>query len=380
MKITDVKTYVLEYQLGEEQVFRYSQDWHSSRTVMIVEVSTDEGITGVGEASGPPRISSAIIEHIYRSYLVGKDPMDREVIWEELYNKLRDHGQKGLSVEALSAVDIALWDIIGKYLNVPVHKLFGGSYRRKVKVYATGFYRRKTHHSTEDLIKEAIQYIRNGLKAFKVKIGFDLTRDVTDIKAIRNAVGDDVLIMIDANHAYNASTAIKVGKEVEPYGIYWFEEPVPPEDIEGYLEVKLALDIPIAGGEAEFTRFGFKHLISSRAVDIVQPDCCVTGGLTEAKRIATLANTWGIQCIPHVWGSAISMAAALQLMAVLPPCPPSLNPIEPLFELDQSPNIFRENLVINPLQIKDGYAEIPKEAGLGITLNRDFLKRYRVNK
>jgi len=163
-----------------------------------------------------------------------------------------------------------------------------------------------------------------------------LKEDIDNIKAIRKAVGDDILIMIDANHAYNASTAIDVGRRMEPYSIYWFEEPVPPEDIEGYIEVKRALNIPIAAGEAEFTKFGFRHLISNRAVDIVQPDCCVTGGLTEAKKIATLAHTWNIQCIPHVWGSAIAMAAALQLIAALPSCPLSLNPREPIFELDQS--------------------------------------------
>ena len=376
MKITDVKTYILRYQLREEEIFGYSQGWYTSRTAMIVEVDTNEGITGVGEAFGPPEVISAIIEHVYKPYLIGKDPMDREVIWEELYNKLRDHGQKGLSIEAISGIDIALWDIIGKSLNVPIHKLLGGTYRDKIKVYATGFYRKKTHHQPENLVKEAIRYVENGFKAFKIKIGFDLKEDVTTVKAVREAIGDDILIMIDANHAYDASTAIKIGRKMEPYEIYWFEEPVPPEDIEGYIEVKKALNIPIAAGEAEFTKFGFRHLISSKAVDIVQPDCCVTGGLTEAKKIATLAHTWNIQCIPHVWGSAIAMAAALQLIAVLPTCPLSLNPREPIFELDQSPNIFRENLVTEPLKIKDGYIEIPKKPGLGVTLNRDFLKRY----
>ena len=380
MTITDVKTYILLHQLREEEVFGYSQGWYTSRSAMIVEVNTNEGTTGVGEAFGPPEITSTIIEHVYKPYLIGKDPMDREVIWEELYNRLRDHGQKGLSIEAISGIDIALWDIMGQNLNVPVYKLLGGAYRDKVKVYATGFYRKKTHHQTEDLVKEAVKYIKNGFEAFKVKIGFDLKEDVANVKAIRKAVGNDILIMIDANHAYDASTAINVGRRMEPYEIYWFEEPVPPEDIEGYIQVKRALNIPIAGGEAEFTKFGFRHLISNRAVDIVQPDCCVTGGLTEAKKIATLAHAWNIQCIPHVWGSAIAMAAALQLIVALPTCPLSLNPREPIFELDQSPNIFRENLVTEPVQVKDGYIEIPRKAGLGMTLNRDFLKKYTVKR
>ena len=380
MKITDIKTYILRYGLREEEVFGYSQTWYTSRSAMIVEVNTNEGITGVGESFGPPEVTSAIIEHVYKPYLIGRNPMNKEVIWEELYNKLRDHGQKGLSVEALSAVDIALWDVIGKNLDVPIHKLLGGAYRDKVKVYATGFYRKKTHHQTEDLVKEASQYIEKGFKALKIKIGFDTKEDVTRVKAIREAVGNEILIMIDANHAYDASTAINVGRRMEPYNIYWFEEPVPPEDIEGYIEVKRALNIPIAAGEAEFTKFGFRHLISRRAVDIVQPDCCVTGGLTEAKKISTLAQAWNIQCIPHVWGSAIAMAAALQLIAALPACPLSLNPKEPLFELDQSPNIFRENLVTEPLNVKDGYIEIPKKAGLGITLNQDFLERHTVKR
>ena len=380
MKITDVKTYILRYQLRKEEVFGYSQGWYTSRSAMIVEVNTNEGITGVGEAFGPPEITSAIIEHVYKPYLMGKDPMDKEVIWEELYNKLRDHGQKGLSIEAISAVDIALWDVIGKNFDVPIHKLLGGAYRDKVKVYATGFYRKKTHPQTEDAVKEAIQYVEKGFKGFKIKIGFDIKEDVARVKAIKEAVENEILIMIDANHAYDASTAINVGRRMEPCQIYWFEEPVPPEDIEGYIEVKQALNIPIAAGEAEFTKFGFRHLISNRAVDIVQPDCCVTGGLTEAKKIATLAHAWNIQCIPHVWGSAIAIATALQLIATLPPCPLSLNPKEPIFELDQSPNIFRENLVTEPLEVRDGYIEIPKKAGLGVTLNRDFLKKYTVKR
>jgi D-galactarolactone cycloisomerase len=184
--------------------------------------------------------------------------------------------------------------------------------------------------------------------------------------------------MVDANHAYDARSAITLGKNMGEYGVYWFEEPVPPEDIEGYLEVKRAVNMFIAGGEAEFTRFGFKDLISRKAVDIVQPDCCAAGGLSEVRNIAVLANTWNIQCWPHVWGTGVAIAAALHLLASLPDSPPSLTPLEPMLELDRTPNRLREETEGGLIQMEEGYIRVPTGPGLGIDLDRGFIDKYVV--
>lgn len=219
----------------------------------------------------------------------------------QMYNALRDHGQKGATVEAISAVDIALWDIAGKALGLPVYQLMGGAGRTHVRPYATGFYR--TPDTTDaNLIDEALLYAEQGFTGMKVKVGFGVEHDARLIRDIRRAVGDRVVLMIDANHAYNATDALALARRVEDLEIGWFEEPVPPEDLRGYCEVRNGTTIPISGGEAEFTRYGFARLLDARAVDIVQPDCCVTGGLSEFANVAMLATIHDIRCCPHIWG------------------------------------------------------------------------------
>ncbi len=379
MKIIDVKSYVLHYELPDNQLFCYSQAWYNSRTIMILEIKTDEGVSGWGEAFGPALINKSIIDNIYAPLLKGKDPFDSEVIWEMLYNCLRDNGQKGTAIEALSAVDIALWDIKGKVAGKPVYKMMGGAFRDKLKVYATGFYHRGLENETEALVKEALRYVNNGFLAIKIKIGFGIDDDIRNVEAIRKAVSDDIVIMVDANHAYNARDAIKVGKQIEKYNIFWFEEPVPPEDKNGYREVKKELNISIAGGEAEFTRFGFHDLINRRCVDIVQADCSVTGGLTEYKKITSLASIQNLQCYPHVWGSSIALATGIHAAFNQPDFPGSLNPAEVYLELDRTPNIFREKLAKEALDIKNGYINKPEKPGLGLTIDRDLIKEYQID-
>ncbi|MDQ3657137.1 MAG: mandelate racemase/muconate lactonizing enzyme family protein, partial [Chloroflexota bacterium] len=202
--------------------------------------------------------------------------------------------------------------------------------------------------------------------------------DLRHARAIRTAIGPDIRLMVDANHAYDAATAIRLGRELERLDVSWFEEPVVPEDIEAYVEVSRALDMPVAGGEAEFTRFGFKRLLSERAVDIVQPDLTATGGFTECQRIAALASAWGVRYVPHVWGSAVGLSASLQLTAALPPATASLFPLEPIFELDRTPNRFRDELAREPIRPVAGWLEIPDRPGLGIEVDERVLDRYRV--
>ena len=209
------------------------------------------------------------------------------MLWREIYARLRDHGQKGVVIQGLSGIDIALWDIKGKHFGVPVHQLLGGAARREVQAYATGLYRRKWGDPLEYLAEEAAGYVAEGFEAVKLKVGFGVEEDAAVTRAVREAIGPEVALMVDANHAYDAVAAIRLGRMIEAHDIGWFEEPVPPEDLAGYRAVKAALSIPIAGGECEFTRFGFRDLLVSRAVDIVQPDTCAAGGFPNARRSPT---------------------------------------------------------------------------------------------
>jgi D-galactarolactone cycloisomerase len=227
------------------------------------------------------------------------------------------------------------------------------------------------------LVDEAHQRVAAGFGAIKLKLGFGLDDDARLCETVRRAVGPTIRIMVDANHAYDALGAIRLGKLIEPYDIAWFEEPVPPEDLAGYREVKAALAIPIAGGEAEFTRWGFRPLITERLVDILQPDLAAAGGISETKKIADMANAFGVRVNPHVWGTAVALAASLQLIATLPHNPPGLHPIEPLLEFDQSEHPIRMAVVREPIVQKDGWVEIPGRPGLGIEIDRDALAKYR---
>ncbi len=377
MKIKKIETYVSTQQL-EGKAFAYSQNWYNARTVLLLRMETDNGIVGWGESFGPAIVNKAIIDNIYAPLVIGMDPLNTQVIWDELYNKLRDHGQRGVTVEAISAIDIALWDIKGQAFDVPVYKLLGGSPRDKIMPYATGFYRAKDKEGISYLVKEAETYRNQGFKAMKVKVGFGIKEDAALIKAVRETVGDDVLLMMDANHAYNATNAIKLAKMVERYDIFWFEEPVPPEDLKGYQMVRANTTIPIAGGEASFSRYDFAELLSRECVDICQPDCGVIGGISEFNKIVTLATVYNTQVYPHIWGSGIALAVGMHCAFALPHFPLSLTPDTVLFEYDRTPNVFREELNKKKLVIEDGYIQRPVDCGLGLDIDEDLIRAYQV--
>ena len=376
MRIRSITPIVLTQHLKPEECFSYSQNSYSSRSVLICRIETDTGIVGWGESFGPAHIHAATISYYYAPHIIGSDPLDSAVIWERLYNVLRDHGQKGLALEAMSAIDVALWDIKGKYFNTPIYQLLGGAFRKYVVPYATGLYQRP-HKEIEPLAQEATEYVARGFRGIKMKIGFGFEYDIAAVKMVREAVGSDIRLMIDANHAYNASQAILLGRAIEKYDITWFEEPVPPEDQKGYQEVKRALAIPIAGGETENTRYDFSRWLSARSIDIAQPDIGVVGGISEFQKIATLAHTHNIQCYPHVWGSAITFHAALHCALALPDFPYSLNPDEVLFEYDQTANIFRDKLSTTMPHLENGKMQCPDKPGLGIDINQEIIEQYR---
>ncbi len=383
MKITQVRAHVLRSAL--EQPFAFSQGWVSSRGATLVEVQTDEGVTGWGEALcqglQPPEIAAAAIQHSLKNLLVGEDPLQPEVLWHRMYHYTRDYGQKGAVVGAISGVDIALWDICGKVRKEPVAKLLGGMFRTRVEAYATGFYRIKGHGEAPRLTKEFETHCANGFRALKIKLGFGIEDDVAVMRSLKG-VAKNQEVMIDTNHAYGVAEAIRLGRELEDMGwrLRWYEEPVVQEDLDGYAEVRRALATPIAGGENEYTAFGFRNLFSQRAVDVAQPDICIAGGFTGCRHIVALAHAHGVQVNPHVWASAVGQAASLQLIAAIPVANHSLYPKDILLEFDTSSHPFRNELTSYPLKQNGGWVEIPQKPGLGIEVSRDIIERYSTQK
>ncbi|HSA69176.1 MAG TPA: mandelate racemase/muconate lactonizing enzyme family protein [Burkholderiales bacterium] len=379
MKITQVRAHVLRSAL--EQPFAFSQGWVSSRGATLVEVQTDEGITGWGEALcqglQPPEIAAAAIEHVLKGLVVEADPLQPEVLWQRMYHQTRDYGQKGALIGAISGIDIALWDIAGKARREPVAKLLGGMFRTRVEAYATGFYRIEGQGEAARLAQEAESHIAKGFRALKIKLGFGIDDDLAVMKELQ-FVSRNREVMIDVNHAYGVADAIRLGRELEDMGwrLRWYEEPVVQEDLDGYAEVRRALATPVAGGENEYTLFGFKELLARRALDVAQPDLCIAGGFTGCRHIVALAHAHGVQVNPHVWASAVGQAASLQLIAAIPPANHALFAKDILLEFDTSSHPFREHLTDMPLRQKQGWVEIPEKPGLGIEVSKDVIKRF----
>lgn len=382
MKITAIRTHVLKSPLT--QPFAFSQGWVSTRSATLVEVSTDSGLTGWGEAFAQgleaPEISAAVIEGSLAPLLREADPLDIEVLWHRMYHRTRDFGRKGSVVAAISAIDIALWDIAGKHFGVPVYKLLGGAFRTKVQPYATGFYRIEGQGEAERLADEAVQHFESGFKAMKVKLGFGVDDDIAVMRAVGRAVeGKGVTLMVDTNHAYGRAEALRLGRVLDEYDLRWYEEPVVPEDVDGYVELRSKLRTPIAGGENEHTVYGFGALIGRHAVDVAQPDIGSCGGISAARHIAALAQAHGVEVNPHVWGSAVAQAASLQVIAALPQAHHSIYARGPILEYDRSSHPFRRELVTEPIELRDGLVTIPGGPGLGIEVVAETVQRYRVN-
>src|SRR5262245_22605713 len=248
MKITDIAIYVLKSPLTEP--FAFSQGWVRQRSATLVEVFTDDGITGWGEAFAqglePPEIAATVIDKALRPLVIGADPLDTEVLWHRMYHMTRDYGRKGSVVAGISAVDIALWDLAGKHHQVPVYRLLGGAFRTRVQPYATGFYRIEGQGEAKRLAEEALRHFDAGFSMMKVKLGFGLDDDIACMEEIGRAIqGKPVTLMVDTNHAYGRAEALRLGRALEQYNLRWYEEPVAPEDLAGYRELRQKLSTPI---------------------------------------------------------------------------------------------------------------------------------------
>ena len=373
MKIISIESFILSDTLSNS--FYFSQWEYSQRRICIVKITSDTGHIGWGEGYGPAGIIQAGIEFL-TPFVLDHNPLHTETIWNTLYRRSLDFARRGILVSAISAIDVALWDLKGKILELPVHTLLGGKKHDRIIPYATGMYFMEGEHLGQQLAEEAKSYADLGYKAMKMKVGLTPKQDVGHVREVREAIGPDIKLMIDSNHAYNLREATQLARAVEPYDIFWFEEPISPEYYCQYAELRTKTTIPIAGGECEHLIHGFQTLLSSKSVDFVQPDICAAGGLTEVKRIATLAQVHGVELVPHTWGTGIAIAAALQLVSNLDPIPGRLNNPGQLMEFDRTENGLRDELTYPTLRVVEGEITVPDTPGLGFEVNEEALRKY----
>ncbi|MDQ3410946.1 MAG: mandelate racemase/muconate lactonizing enzyme family protein [Chloroflexota bacterium] len=390
MRITDVTTIRLRYQppIAMADAIHFMPE----RTAILVQVHTDTGLIGIGESAaygGALTSIERVVLDDLAPIVIGESPFMVERAWARMAHRTHQRGQKGLLQMALSGIDIALWDVIGQATKTPLYQLLGG-YRDRLVAYASaGFY--AANKGPEELAEEVREYVARGFRHVKIKVGRNpevvlnplenmwapeyatasLDEDVARVRAARGAIGDGIGLAIDANNAWNPSVALSFMRQVEPMKIAWLEEPVATDDYAGSAQVARQLATPVAGYETESSLGGFRQLIASGAVDIVQPDVIWSGGISETRRIAALAQAYRRPIIPHVFSSGVALVANMHLIASIPN--------GSLLEFDQNPNPLRDELFIEPITIAaDGTVALPDGPGLGVTLNPDTIARYRI--
>jgi L-alanine-DL-glutamate epimerase-like enolase superfamily enzyme len=351
-------------------------------------VHTDAGIYGIGEAAsfgGPVISTQTVIEKEIAPIIIGEDPLNVERIWHKVYHQSWQHGRGGILICALSGIDIALWDIIGKSLQTPLYKLLGG-YKSRTQAYASGgFYSKE--RGTRELVTELSSYIKKGYTAIKMKVGrnisamnplemmpdpdynLSLETDLERVEAVRKAIGSGVKLLVDANAAWDLKTALSMGRHFDRLGVYAFEEPVCTDNREASVQLAEALDLNIAGYESEQLAYNFKEIIRKHCVDIVQPDLSWAGGISECMKIAHLAYAYHKPVSPHCFSSAILLMASLHFICAIPN--------GGILEIDQNPNALREELIVDlPTVDQWGLITVPEKPGLGVEINEDILEKY----
>ena len=365
MKITDVRLEMFKWARDvpiTNGLYTYT---HNLLNIVVIETD-DPDVTGIGLAGGieaSPEVGAAIIGH-FKKMLVGMDPLDNERIWHEMWRP-KLVGRRGITTRMLGGIDIALWDIKGKIARMPVHKLLGG-FTDKVDTYVAGGYYEEGK-GLDELAQEMRDNVALGARAVKIKVGaVPINEDVERVKVCRDAIGPDVRLMVDANNAYRHYEAIEFARKAEPYDLFWFEEPVEPDDYIGQREITRATSIPIAAGENEYTRYGFRDMIEHRAVDILQPDALVLGGITEFMKVVALAQAHDLDIAPH--GSQyvhIHLVAAISNGLILEYYRSTVDP--------RHGKIWEQDL-----DIRDGFVHAPNLPGMGLVPKWDTLEPYRV--
>ena len=375
MNIKKIETFIVRDKLSKS--FFFSQWQYNERTCCLVKIITDDGNYGWVDGYGPANIVKEGIEFL-KPILIGMKIIDNDVIWSKMYARTLDYARKGVLMASVSAIDIAVWDLKGKSLNLPVSTLLGGAYRNKIKPYATGLYFSSIENPSKNFEIELMDYLNRGFKAIKMKIGLGIEVDLKNIKYVRKVIGNDIKLMVDANHAYSLIESIELSKKMEKYDISWFEEPMSPEYYKQYKELREKTSIPVSAGECEYLRYGFHQLLENKSVDIIQPDICSCGGLSEAKKISSLASLYGIDIIPHTWGSGLGIYVALNFIANIEPNPIRLVEKDLYIEYDQTENSIREELIIPKLVLKDGYIDVPTSPGIGVDIDEEKLNHFKI--
>ncbi|MFO0991257.1 MAG: mandelate racemase/muconate lactonizing enzyme family protein [Hyphomicrobiales bacterium] len=388
MKVTGIETFPLLYEMPYP--LTYARGTYQTREALLLKVHTsDPDVFGWGEAAmwgGPHAVTAAVIEQEIAPLIIGEDPRRPEYLWEKVYQSTYYHGRKGILLAALSGVDIALWDIVGKAAGQPLWRIFGG-FGRPLAAYASaGYYRQD--HSLEDFAADVARARNAGYRGYKMKIGnipqtvhanvlgpadlrgsFD--DDIARIRTAREALGPKLNLMIDANTSLSSRMAMRYADAVLPLNIRWFEEPTQPEDVEGCAELARHTRIPIAGFETESSKYQFARLIDAGAIQVVQFDVVQIGGFTEARKIASYAQMHHLPFTAKNYSTAISTAATLQLLYALPN--------GDYFECDQDPNDLRDGFVAGSFYtLNDGMAEPFDRPGLGIDVDETAMKRWIV--
>lgn len=349
----------------------------------LIEIETDSGVVGVGESCTQSEHDEAslaaqvLVERGIKPMLLGKDPLNIRRIWEDVYNRTEWYGRAGIAMYALSGVDVALWDLAGKVLGVSVSRLLGGRFREEVRVYASIIFNMEDFAG---MAAEAKKWTKAGYKAVKFgwgqtreeSFGLDPEKDETVVRHLREELGAEIDIMVDVGRYVNwsVSHAIRMAKALSKYDIYWLEEPLPQDDVPGYIRLTKNSPVRIAGGEGEYNRYMFERWIRGHAVDIIQPDICRAGGFTEGMRIADLAQFHNVTLVPHGFSTAVSVAANLQFISAIP----RGELLE--FRRTRSPLVTR--LVKDPFEARKGRLKIPDRPGLGIELDAEVVEEFKV--
>jgi L-rhamnonate dehydratase len=351
--------------------------------VPVVIIRTDEGIEGYGFAcGGTAAAGKVLVENHFKKILTGADPFDTEMLWDKMYRASIVFGRKGAAIEAISAVDIALWDIKGKALNVPVYKLLGGRTKEKIQLYASNLHPSDLDNPDyEALAREAEDYKKQGYKGVKQRAAAGpaegrkgMEKNELLVKTVREAVGDEIAVMIDPYMAWaEADYAVEMIRRLEKYNLDWVEEPLLPDDFEGYKYLRSKVSTPIAAGEHEFTRFGYKDMIANRIVDIVQPDIRRMGGLTEAKKVAALAEAYNVPLAPH-----IAYAETLHFIMSCTKVRWAEDPCVPSWEKEESKGGFSDAYIKGAPKAENGFMYLDSsKPGLGIELDMEIIEKLR---
>jgi D-galactarolactone cycloisomerase len=374
LKITAVKTYLLRHKLARPMGVSVSVPLDKTRQALLVKVETDAGLVGWGETAPISGARGTIDDHL-RPVLIGQNPLEHRRLWRLMW------GPNFGNAMAVGALDIALNDLRGKALNLPVAELFGGRLRDRVPAYASAMNYLEGLEPEDQFPKEATEMVKQGFKALKMRIGrYSVAREAKVAAAIRAAVGPNIRLMADGNGAYTMGTALEMGHELQKLGFDAFEEPLPEvtPKYAGYEELRQKLPLSLAAGEAVDSRASAKELIDRRAMDIIQPDVSLCGGIGEALFIAETAALSGIQCLPHCWGADILIAATVHLLALLPDPHWGFPTDTPMLELDQSENPWRNGLAKGAFPLVEGFVTVPTKPGLGIEVDEAVVMKYAV--